>query len=165
MNVRDLVPWLTDSRFRASDPLALFQARVNTLFDEAYAPLRSCSTESRASAPFADFAPRVNVTESDDACTVTAELPGIDVKDVTVTVKERILTISGERKNAIDKKDSKGASYTESSFGTFRRALRIGTDIEEDKVQASMKNGLLVVTLPKSSPERQAGRTIAITSE
>lgn len=165
MNVRDLVPWLTDSAFRGTDPIALFQTRVNTLFDDRYAPRHTCTSDSCSTSPFADFAPRVNVTESEEAFTVSAELPGIDHKDVQVNLKERVLTISGERKNSSENGDGKGARYTESTFGTFRRAIRLGVDIDEEKVQASMKNGVLSVTLPKSSVDRQAGKSIAVTSE
>lgn len=162
MNVRELVPWLSDSALYRGDPFALLHSQLNSLFAEASSPSRAGAPATR---PFADFAPRVNVSETEQAFTVTAELPGIDQKDVNVSFKERVLTISGERKSSAETKEGSGASYTESSFGTFRRALRLGSEIDEGKIDASMKNGLLTVVLPKSTEDRNAGKTITIRPE
>lgn len=162
MNVRDLVPWLSDSVIHRGDPFSLLHSHINSLFADAYSAPRGSGTPSHT---FADFAPRVNVTESDQAFTVTAELPGIGEKDVNVSFKERVLTFSGERKNSAESKAGAEPSYTESSFGTFRRALRLGAEIDEEKITASIKNGLLTVVLPKSTEDRMAGRTISIQSE
>jgi HSP20 family protein len=93
--------------------------------------------------------PAFDITENEKEFIVTAELPGIDAKDVGVTISEGILTVKGEKKH---EKEDKGDNYhrVERRYGTFSRSFRIPGKIEVDKVDANYKDGILKLTLPKA---------------
>lgn len=116
----------------------------------------------------AEFWPRVNVSETDKELQVTAELPGVEEKDIEVTVSRDTLTIRGEKKSEIDeKKDDKGRTFrrVERSYGSFERSMTLPFDVDTDKVQATFKNGVLTLTLPKPAEVQTTSRKINITSE
>jgi HSP20 family protein len=87
--------------------------------------------------------------ERDDEIVLRADLPGLEQKDIEVTVRDGMITIQGERKEEREEKE-KGYYYTERSFGAFARTLPLPSGIEEDKVKASFKSGVLEVHLPKA---------------
>jgi HSP20 family protein len=105
--------------------------------------------------------PELDVRESTDAITVEAELPGVDEKDVTVTLANGVLTIKGEKKQ---EKEEKGESYhlTERSFGSFERSIRLPDIIDEAKVEAKFDKGVLRVTAVKKPEAVKAQRKIEI---
>jgi HSP20 family protein len=105
--------------------------------------------------------PELDVRESTDAITVEAELPGVDEKDVTVTLTNGILTIRGEKKQ---EKEEKGESYhlTERSFGSFERSIRLPDTIDDAKVEAMFDKGVLKVTAAKKPEAVKAERKIEI---
>lgn len=94
------------------------------------------------------LAPRIDVAESDKEIEVTAELPGLDEKDVEVSVVDDLLTVRGEKKR---EKEEKGKDYqlVERSYGSFIRQLRLPFDADPGKVSASFKNGVLTVKVAK----------------
>ena len=93
---------------------------------------------------------KVNVAETDNALEVTAEIPGVDAKDIDVELKDGILTIKGEKKDEREEKDEKKNYHlVERSYGMFQRAFTVGNDIDADKIGASFDKGVLKVTLPK----------------
>jgi HSP20 family protein len=97
--------------------------------------------------------PAVDVAESEKAYEVTAELPGMDEKNVEVKVANGILTIKGEKQE--EKEEKKKDYYLhERNFGSFERSFGIPESVEADKIEASFKKGVLTVTLPKK-PEAQ----------
>lgn len=95
-------------------------------------------------------APAVDIVEKDNAYEVTAELPGMEEKDIEVKVAEGGLTIRGEKK---EEKEEKRKNYYlhERHFGAFERYFRIPEGVDADKIQASFKKGVLTVTLPKKA--------------
>ena len=93
--------------------------------------------------------PRVDVAESENDFTVHAELPGLRKEDIQVTLEDNMLTITGERKYRDEQKD-KQFYRRERAYGTFKRTFGLGTEVEVDKIAATYKNGLLILTLPKS---------------
>lgn len=95
------------------------------------------------------WAPAVDMMERDDEIVLRADLPGLEQKDIEVTVRDGMITIQGERKEEREEKE-KGYYYTERSFGAFARTLPLPSGIEEDKVKASFKSGVLEVHLPKA---------------
>jgi HSP20 family protein len=97
---------------------------------------------------------KLNVAETDKAMEVTADIPGVDSKDIEVQLKDGVLTIKGEKKF---EKDDKQKDYhvVERSYGMFERAFTVPTDIVADKVEATFDKGVLKITLPKA-PESQA---------
>jgi HSP20 family protein len=98
-------------------------------------------------------APAVDMLEKDDAYEVTAELPGLEEKDVEVTLVDGELTIKGEKQEE-EKKTRKGFHLHERRFGAFERRFSLPERVDTDKVEAHFKKGLLTVTLPKK-PEAQ----------
>ena len=100
--------------------------------------------------PGGDLATEVDVKETDDRFEITAELPGMDEKDVEVTLREGMLTISGEKK--METREEK-ANYhlTERSFGRFVRTFRLPNTADEDKISAEFTKGVLHVIVPKTA--------------
>ncbi len=107
--------------------------------------------------------PRVDAGESADAYEVSAEIPGMDEKDIEVTVTDDSLIIKGEKK---DERDTKEKDYhvTERSYGAFRRVLRIPDGVDSNKVSATFKNGVLKINLPKSSAAKTKQRQVTVKS-
>ena len=99
------------------------------------------------------WSPAFDVTESENAYVVTAELPGIDVKDLEVTLSDGILSVKGEKKQ---EKEEKGENHhrIERVYGTFHRSFRIPGRVESDKVDANYKDGILTLTLPKEEESK-----------
>ena len=96
-----------------------------------------------------DWLPPVDVSETEKELLLRAELPGMDKKDIEITLSDGLLTISGEKKNEHEEK-KENYHRVESRYGSFRRTLRLPTDIESDKIDANYKDGVLKVTIPKS---------------
>lgn len=94
------------------------------------------------------FTPHVEVHEDDNCYVVSMDLPGVDEKDIDVTLKGNELTISGKREAARDR--SQGTFYAyERSYGQFSRAFRLPDTVDGDHVEADLKNGVLTLSLPK----------------
>jgi HSP20 family protein len=107
----------------------------------------------------AEWAPKVDVSETKDAIVVKAEIPGVEQKDINVSLQDQVLTIMGEKRQQKEEKDEK-YHRVERSWGTFMRAFRMPTAVSGDKVSATFKDGTLTVTLPKA-PEAK-GTTIPV---
>lgn len=105
--------------------------------------------------------PALNVAETKDAIEVTAELPGLDEKDVSVTVEGKSLVIAGERKQSAEHKD-KNWHVTETSYGSFRRSVLLPFEPANDAVQAHFDKGMLHLTIAKPADAKTAARTIEI---
>ncbi len=93
--------------------------------------------------------PSMEVSEKDDKILVKAELPGVETKDVDVTVQNNVLTITGEKKEEHEEKHE-GYFHTERRYGSFRRDIQLPSGIDENHVEAACKDGVLTITLPKS---------------
>jgi HSP20 family protein len=113
------------------------------------------------------LAPRVDVAESDKAVTLTAELPGVDEKDIDVSLVGDQLTIRGEKRSEHDeKKDEEGRTLhrVERSYGAFQRTLTVPYQVDPGQVSAQFKDGVLKITLPKppDAIAQKQGRKIEI---
>jgi len=91
----------------------------------------------------------IDIAETENEFVVKAEVPGCKADDIDISVHGNTLTISGEKKEEEEKKE-KGYYHVERSYGSFRRDLSLGGDINPDEIKASCKDGVLTVTLPKS---------------
>jgi len=100
--------------------------------------------------------PCVDVSENDKVFTITAELPGLNEKDIEVDLNDDILTIKGEKKSEHGE-EKEDYHLTERSYGSFRRSFRLPDDIEADKITADFEKGILHVNMPKSP--KAAGKT------
>jgi HSP20 family protein len=107
--------------------------------------------------------PDLDVRETADAITVEAELPGVDEKDVTVTLANGVLIIKGEKKQ--EKGEGEGESYhvTERSYGSFQRSILLPETIDDTQIQAKFDKGVLTVTAAKKPEAVKAERKIEIT--
>ena len=108
---------------------------------------------------FGKWSPKLDVSETKDAVIVKAEVPGIDQKDIGVSLQGDLLTIKGEK---TQEKEEKDATYyrVERAYGSFMRTVPMPAPVEASKVTATFKNGLLTVTLPKAAGAK--GTTIPI---
>jgi HSP20 family protein len=97
--------------------------------------------------------PAIDVADSENEIIVKAEVPGCKADDIDISVHGSTLTISGEKKAEEEKKE-KGYYHLERSYGSFRREIGLPGDVNPDKIEASCKNGVLTVTLPKSEREK-----------
>jgi HSP20 family protein len=109
-----------------------------------------------------DFTPTVDFSESKDAFVVKAEIPGIEPRDISVSLENQMLTIKGEKKHEKEEKDEQYYRM-ERSYGAFARTVRLPAAVDGSKVTAGFKNGLLTVALPKA-PEAK-GSTIPVKAE
>ncbi len=104
--------------------------------------------------PVEGWMPALDVTETKDNLIVKAELPGIDPKDVEISLSGNILTIKGEKKQEKEEKDE-NYHLVERRYGSFVRSIRLPVEVQEDKIEASYKNGVLKVVLPKSEKAKR----------
>ncbi len=109
-------------------------------------------------------APHVDVTESDKGYKIVAELPGMDQKEVELELKDDVLTLSGEKKEE-QEKEEKDYHLTERRFGSFRRSFRLPSEVDQNKVSADFKNGVLIIALPKTAKAQKPSKKIGIKSK
>jgi HSP20 family protein len=127
-----------------SDILSI-QREINKMFDGFF---RGGSYDDGSLFP-ATWSPAVDVAEHDDEYTVKVELPGVNKDDVKITVKENVLTIQGEKKQEKEIKDSEYRRI-ERSYGSFQRSFTLPSSLKADKIDASFKDGVLQITVPKT---------------
>jgi HSP20 family protein len=153
MKISDLVPWKkydVNGGSRIPAPFLSLQRELNDVFDAFFSDMeRSPLWESAAS----NFSPRIDVAETEQAISVTAELPGIDPEGVDVTLTQDALTIKGEKKREIEEKDDEHNIYrVERTYGAFTRSIPLPVGmVDEDGVSAEFKHGVLTITLPKKA--------------
>jgi HSP20 family protein len=97
--------------------------------------------------------PAVDVAEKDDAVVVRAEVPGCKPEDIDVSVHGNTLSISGQKKESREDTGD-GFYHVESSYGSFHREIPLAAEVDEDKIEAAVKDGILSITLPKSEKSR-----------
>lgn len=122
--------------------LVNMQREIGRVFDSLF------SDYDTEGALAAQWAPRVDVLENKDAFVIKAELPGVDKNNVKITLHDNILTIRGEKKQEKEEKDA-DMHRIERSFGAFERAFSLPTTVKNEKIDASFKDGVLMITLPK----------------
>jgi HSP20 family protein len=165
MAIKDLIPWSNRGREigmrrgEENHPFLTLHREMNRLFDDAFRgfdlnPLGTDRLFDRATGGW----PNIEVSETDKEVKVTAELPGLEDKDVQVELANGELAIRGEKQTETEDKDR---LFSERYYGRFERRIPVD-DVEEDKVNASFKNGVLTVTLPKSPTAQQKVKRIAV---
>lgn len=162
MSVRDLIPW---NRTPAPAPAALSQEpaspfltlhrEMNRLFDDVFGGFGGMP--SLAGRGFGW--PHIELAEADGALRVSAELPGLDEKDVELLIADGVLTLKGEKR--AESTDT-GRGYSERSYGRFERSIALPVPVEEDRAAATFRNGVLTVTLPRAAEAPERRRRIAI---
>ena len=148
-------------------PFENLRREIDSLFEDFgvgawRSPLRGSFIEPfrRAEVAFAAL-PAVDVTETDKSYEITAELPGMDDKNIDVKFANGLLTIKGEKQD--EKEETKKDYYVrERSFGSFERTFQVPDGVDPDKIEATFKKGVLMVTLPKSVEAQKAEKKIAV---
>lgn len=107
--------------------------------------------------------PSVDVVEKDDMFELTADLPGVDEKNIEVKLSGDALTIKGEREEHKEEK-KRGYYISERQFGSFERSFRLPDNVETDKIKAQFKNGVLTIALPKKPGAQKAEKKISIST-
>ncbi len=170
MTLKDIVPWRWGGLRHWDDedrPYESFLREMDTLHKEMDRLFEDFwkGSESRSflSRPWhrGDLTPRVDETEDEKAFHVKIELPGMDEKDVDVTLSNGVLTVRGEKKRE-DEEKGKDFYRRERTFGSFRRSLPIPVDVEEGKIEARFDKGVLYIELPKTEEAQQKVRHIPI---
>lgn len=158
MGIRSLVPkaWGRSQvpirrETSMTDPFWEFRSEVDRLFDRFFEDfgLRPLSWAGEYGA----FQPKVDVAETESEIQVSAELPGLEEKDIEVSLGDGTLTLKGERRW---ESEDKGKDYhrREQAYGSFHRVIPLPAEVDADKANASFKNGVLTVTLPKAAAAR-----------
>jgi HSP20 family protein len=139
------------------EPFSRLRSEVDRLFDDF--PFRLPSMQLGRTAVSLSI-PAIEMTETDKAYKITAELPGIEPDDVEVSFDEGILVIAGEKK-AEREENERGYKFSERSYGRFERMIELPAAADEDKIKASFRKGLLKVTIAKNG-KAPGTRRIAI---
>ena len=139
-----LVRW-NPARELAAWPSDLFgiQREMNKMFDGVF---RSTGDEDYS---FSSWTPAVDIAEHDDEYLVKVELPGVNKDEVKLTLENNILTIRGEKKQEMETK-KENYHRVERSYGSFQRSFTLPAAVKSDKIDASYKDGILTVSLPKA---------------
>ncbi|MGX8008270.1 Hsp20/alpha crystallin family protein [Mesorhizobium sp. ORM8.1] len=166
MAMRDLIPWAREGnkvpglyRDGDRDPFVALHREMNRLFDDAFRDFGSRMPS------FGDYFggragwPSVEISDTDSEVRITAEMPGMEEKDVELMLDDGVLTLRGEKKSQSEDKDRQ---FSEHFYGRFERRIPLGTEIEEDKVRADFHNGVLTVTLPKTQRAQAKARRIPV---
>lgn len=164
MTWKDIVPFKKRSvpvRRDDGHPFQRLHDEMDALFDNFF---KGFSMEPFEGRHAGSFSPNIDVTENDKEIKVSAELPGMDDKDIEVNLNKDSLTIRGEKK---EEKEDKGKDYyhVERSYGSFSRTIPLPVEVESDKVEAHFKKGVLTVKISKSAKAIESKKKIAIKAE
>lgn len=141
-----------------SNPFLSLQQEMNRIFDRFSDNFISPFRE-RTLSTF----PKVNVKESEKSIEVTAELPGLDAKDIDISVSDNVLTLKGEKRM---EKETKEDDYyrMERSYGSFNRNIMLPSEVDANKTDAQYKNGILTITVLKKPEAQRKSKKIEIKS-
>ena len=167
MNMRDLIPWgrsersMVPSTFRGEElsPFMTLHREMNRLFDDVFNRFEGGMPSLLGRMP---SWPNIEAVETDKDVRISAELPGLDEKDIEVLVDDDILTIRGEKKAETEDKERR---FSERYYGRFERVIPLPFAVEDDKVEASFNNGVLTVTLPKSAKAQEKAKRIPVSGK
>ena len=164
MNVRDLIPWNRSSnqvpayQDQQPNPFLSLHREMNRLFDDAF---RSFDTQLPALGSLTSLGswPSVEISETDKEIKVTAEIAGLEEKDVEILLDDDVLTLKGEKRS---ESEDKNKQFSERFYGRFERRIPLGVEVEEDGIDARFKNGVLTIVLPKSARAQSQVKRIPI---
>ena len=138
----DLVP-----RKPFRDELSTFRKEMDSLWNRFFG-------ESRFPSVFGEkWLPTSDISETADSVSIKAELPGLEAKDIEVTISGDVRTIKGEKKKE-EEKSSEQYHYTERYYGSFQRSYQLPATVQTDKVDASFEKGVLKISLPKTEESK-----------
>ena len=165
MQIKDLLPWArkdepAEVKGAEQNPIALLQRDMNRAFESFW---NQASRSFGGLTGFGDGVPRSDVVETDTGIEVSIELPGLDEKEVEVTLTDEALTIRGEKK--IERREEKRGYYvSERSYGAIYRSIPLPAGVDSEKAEATFKNAVLTVRLPQSPEAKAKVKKIAVKS-
>ena len=137
------------------------ERRMESVFDQVFGPSLVTYVMPETGGV---FSPRLDIKETKKSFKIVSELPGLDSNDIDVSVKDGVLTISGEKK--VEKEETEGDyHHVERSFGCFSRSISLPDKVNVDEVKSVYKNGVLTITLPKTEKCLEESKKIHITTE
>ena len=144
------------------DPFSAFRDEMNSLIDRAFGRgFGFFDAPSLGRFGMGHITPRIDLHETEKSYSLTAELPGIDEKDIDLSIHEGVLTVKGEKR--YEKKNEKDeARVVERHYGSFQRIFTLPSDVDDAKIEAAFDKGILTVTMPKKPGAKPASRQIAI---
>jgi HSP20 family protein len=162
MGFRDLIPWsknqaLTPMRENL-DPFTTFHREMNRLFDDVFREFGSLGRTGGALMEGRFGRPNIELSETDKALVVSAELPGLTERDVQVEIANGVLTFRGEKRA---ERSESGKYFSERFYGSFERQIPLD-GVVEDKAEATFRDGVLTITIPKSDEARSDIKHIQI---
>ena len=133
------------------------QSEMNRMFDDVFGGLTRRPGGRQTGAELAEWAPAVDVLQRDGDLVVRAELPGVSPEDVDITLQNRVLTISGQRRE--EQEEQRGGYYVrERRSGSFSRSMTLPEGVDEDSIRARYENGVLEVTIAGAAAVREPRR-------
>lgn len=152
-------------------PISRLRRQIDNLFSDfglgsPMSPFGSSAFESPlwgAETAANRLMPAVDISEKQDAFEITAELPGLEEKDLQITLANGNLTIQGEKK-AQSEEDNKNSYYSERYYGSFQRSFSLPQDVDAEKIEARFNNGVLTLHLPRKPEAMPTQRQIPISS-
>lgn len=143
-------------------PLAPLDRDMNRMFDDFFGGFELAPFDVWETG-WGDFSPQVDIVDNENEIAVSVELPGMDEKDIDVSLSRDTLTISGEKRQEKEDKD-KNYYRMERSYGSFSRTIPIPCEVKTEDIEATFKNGVLNVILPKAT-EGQCRQKITVKTE
>jgi len=135
--------------------LATFRREMDRLFERFFGELPTLEF------PAFGWTPRLDVSETKDSVTVKVELPGLEPKDLDISISGNMLTIKGEKKQETEEKDEHH-HLVERAYGSFSRMVQLPAPVSADKVKATFKNGVLTIALPKTEEAKRKAIPIKV---
>lgn len=167
MTIKDLIPWKKNEsnvpihQGKDDDALLDLRSQMNRLFDDFYKRPFGLNPFFGESGLVGDFAPRLDISETEKDITISAELPGLEPEDINITLDRSALTISGQ-KRAENEEKGKRFYRVERSYGSFHRSISLPSEVDENKIDATFKRGVLKVKLPKTKAAQKQSKRITI---
>lgn len=163
MSLRSLLPIGRERALSRTEkyPLMDLHREIDRLFDDFSRGFPALGSAFGMGGQPSELMPSVDVVEGDKDIEVTAELPGLEEKDVKINVADNVLTISGEKSASREDKD-KNYRVVERSYGAFSRSMELPPGVNPDQIKASISKGVLTVTIPKPAPSQT--KTIPVKS-
>lgn len=141
-------------------PLLRWEREFDNWFEQMLGDM-AWTTPAPHAEPSIPFRPNLDILERDDHYLITAELPGVEKKDLRITLHQDALTIAGEKQEPLSS-ERDGYHYSERRFGQFQRLLNLPTDADGEAMEAVFHNGVLSLTIPRHEHHGQASKTIEI---
>jgi len=160
MNWGSLIPWRSKSqplpqRDDFLDPILSLRREIDRMFDEIFDGFGGSAFRSTS------LRPAIDMTENEKELVISADLPGLDEKDLEVSLAGDVLTIKGEKKAEHEERNG-GHYYVERRFGSFSRSVRLPFEVDDQQVEATYDKGVLTIRVPKPAELQKSVRRIPI---